>query len=54
MGHDLMGMISLDQSFTVQPMANEKTKINQGYVGNLQRDISTDIAYSTTGKEKYQ
>lgn len=54
MGKGMMGMICLDQSFIIEPMQANKSKISQGYVGNLTRDIPTEILYAEQSKEKYQ
>ena len=39
LGDKMMGMISLDQSFIVEPISSPKGKVTQGYIGNLVRDI---------------
>lgn len=46
-------MISLDQSFVVEPIAGGKSRIMQGYIGNLLRDVPPEIVLSSS-KEKYQ
>jgi len=41
-GKSVMAIITVDQSFLVQPLKNDS---NQGYVGNLLRDIPPVVAY---------
>ena len=36
---NLLGMISLDQSFVVEPLSTGRGRMFQGYIGNLQRDV---------------
>jgi hypothetical protein len=49
---NLMGMISLDQSFSVEPLTGGRRTM-QGYIGSLVRDVPAEIALSSS-KEKYQ
>ena len=49
-GVSLVAIITMDQSFIVQPL---KSKTYQGYIGNLFKDIPPIVAYSE-GKELYQ
>lgn len=51
---NLMGIISLDQSFVVEPIGNGKAKVVQGYIGNLLRDIPPEISLSSHSKDKYE
>ena len=50
---NLMGIISLDQSFVVEPIGG-KARVVQGYIGNLLRDVPPEISHSGQGKEKYE
>jgi hypothetical protein len=45
-----MGIICMDQSFIIQPLGSIN---NQGYVGNLVRDIPPVVAYKES-KDVYQ
>lgn len=49
-----MGIISLDQSFVVEPIGTGKGKVVQGYIGNLLRDIPPEISHSSQSKDKYE
>ena len=42
-GVSIMAVITMDQSFIVQPL---KSKTEQGYIGNLYKDIPPIVAYS--------
>lgn len=55
MGIHVIGMITLDQSFIIEPiMANEQGRKNQGYIGNLTKDVPPIITIYSNEKEKYQ
>lgn len=47
-------MISLDQSFVVEPLSTGRGRMFQGYIGNLQRDVPVELALASSSKEKYQ
>jgi hypothetical protein len=51
---NLLGMISLDQSFVVEPLSKGKARVTQGYIGNLVRDVPLELGSQGGCKEKYQ